>query len=362
MGDLRFLAGSLIFTLSLINMPDHLRPHRVTLKEVADHAGVSRATVSLVLRDSPLAAVETRERVRRAAEAVGYLYNRGAATMRAARTKTVGLLVTEIENPFFAELAAGVEAALDAAGYIAFLATTGDSGERQSRALRRLREHRVDGIILCPAVDTRSEDIAALARLGVPCVQALRRVARSGGDFAGPANREGMEILAEHLLSLGRRRIAFAGAAIMHSGVRERLQGLQAVLRRHGLPPAEVLDAPGSRLGGIEAARLLAQLPERPEALVCVNDVMAYGAIRALEKAGLRIGKDIAVTGVGDVPETTTFRPGLTTLQTEPRKIGEAAVRLLLRRLAAPDARAEKLILPARLVVRETCGALGQGR
>lgn len=337
-------------------MSDRTIARRVTLKDVADHAGVSRATVSLVLRDSPLAAAETRARVLKSAEAVGYLYNRGAATMRAARTMTIGLIVTEIENPFFAEFVAGVEAALDALGYIAFFATTRDCRDRQGRALRRLREHRVDGIILCPAVHTTAGDLAALSQAGMPAVQAMRRVRHSEGDFAGPDNRAGMKALAEHLVALGWRRFAFAGAGSLHSGVRERLEGLRAVLRRHALPMPALLPTPGTRAGGIEAARLLLAGEWRGTALVCGNDVMAFGAMQALAQAGLRIGEEVAVTGVGDVPEAAGCRPGLTTLRTSPRLIGEAAVRLLMQRLAEPAAPAAHLVLPAALVPRASCG------
>ncbi|KAA2212014.1 LacI family DNA-binding transcriptional regulator [Teichococcus oryzae] len=337
-------------------MSNSVPPRRATLSDVAAQAGVSRATVSLVLRDSPLVAEPTRARVRAAAERVGYLYNRGAATMRGTRTKTVGLVVTEIDNPFFAEMAAGVEAALDQAGYIAFLAATRDAPDRQDRALRRLREHRVDGIILCPALGTQVAEIATLAAHGVPCVQAMRRVPGSGGDFTAPANRAGMQALALHLIAAGRRRFAFAGAGVMHSGVRERLAGLRDALRRHRLPPPTLLRTPGTRAGGAATARLLAALPERPDALVCSNDVMAFGAIAALEQAGWRVGSEVAVTGVGDVPEAATYRPALTTLRTGPRQIGEAAVRLLLRRIADPGAPAERLVMPAELVVRASCG------
>lgn len=337
-------------------MSDRVPPRRVTLSEVAARAGVSRATVSLVLRDSPLIARPTQAKVRAAAEAVGYLYNRGAATMRGTRTKTVGLVVTGFDNPFFAEMAAGVEAALDQAGYIAFLTATEDAPERQERALRRLREHRVDGIILCPAFGTPAAEIAALAAHGVPCVQAMRRVPGSRGDFTAPANRAGMQALANHLVATGRRRLAFAGAGVMHSGVRERLAGLQDVLRRHALHSPMLLRTPGTRAGGTETAQLLASLPERPDALVCVNDVMAFGAIAALEQAGWHVGSEIAVTGVGDVPEAATYRTPLTTLRTAPRRVGEAAVRLLLRRIADPAAAAEQVLLPAELVVRSSCG------
>jgi LacI family transcriptional regulator len=298
----------------------------------------------------------TRAKVRASVEATGYLYNRGAATMRGTRTKTVGLVVTQFDNPFFAEMAAGVEAALDQAGYIAFLAATEDAPDRQTRALRRLREHRVDGIILCPALGTRGTEIAALAAQGVPCVQAMRRVPGSGGDFIAPANRAGLQALTTHLIASGRRRFAFAGAGVMHSGIRERLSGLQDALRRHGLRPPTLLRTPGTRAGGIETARLVAALPERPDALVCCNDVMAFGAIAALEQAGWRVGTELAVTGVGDVPDAATYRPSLTTLRTEPRRIGEAAVQLLLRRIADPAAPAERVTLPVELVVRASCG------
>ncbi|HWL79612.1 MAG TPA: LacI family DNA-binding transcriptional regulator [Roseomonas sp.] len=338
-------------------MPETPHPRPATLSDVARQAGVSRATVSLVLRDSPLVAAETRARVLRAVEAVGYLYNRGAATMRGTRTKTIGLLVTQIDNPFFAELTAGAEAALDAAGYIAFLATTADSAERQGRILRRLREHRVDGVILCPAARTTAEEIARLAAPGLPCVQAMRRVGGSTGDFVGPANRLGAERLAEHLVARGHRRFAFAGAAVMHSGTRERLEGLRAVLRRHGLPAPLVLRSAGTRSGGVEAALRLVALPARPDALVCSNDVVALGAIPELERQGIRVGRDMAVTGVGNVPEAATCQRPLTTLDTAPRQIGEAAVRLLLRRIAQPAAPPEQLTLPAALVVRESCGS-----
>ena len=331
---------------------------RITLTEVARHAGVSRATVSLVMRDSPLVAAETRVRVQASAEAVGYLYNRGAATMRGQRTRTIGLLVTEIDNPFFSELVAGAEAALDAAGYIAFLATTADSLDRQQRTLQRLREHRVDGLILCAAGDTSAEHITTLATQGMPCVQAMRQVRGSTGDFAGADNCFALEQLTEHLIRLGHRRMIFAGAAVMNSSLIQRLEGLRAALRRHGLPAPAVLRTPATRMGGAEAAEAVWRMAEKPDVVVCCNDVVALGAIPALQRLGARVGEDIAVTGVGDVPEAANGNPPLTTVATDPRRIGQEAVRLLLRRIAHPSASAEQVILPARLVIRASCGAM----
>ena len=330
---------------------------RITLMDVAQQAGVSRATASLVLRNSPLVAAETRARVQAAAQAVGYLYNRGAATLRGQRTSTVGLMVTEIDNPFFGELIAGAEAALDAAGYIAFLATTAESVERQQRTLQRLREHGVDGLILCAAHGTSARSITQLAEQGLPCVQVMRQVRGSGGDFTGPDNRLGLDLLTEHLIAGGHRHIAFAGAAVMHSGIRQRLDGVAAALRRHGLPPPVVLRTPATRAGGAEAAHLLQDMKVAPTAMVCCNDVVAFGAMPVLERLGLRVGHDIAVTGVGDVPEAAIGHPPLTTLATDPRRIGQEAVRLLLRRIAQPAVAAEQVVIPSRLVIRASCAA-----
>jgi len=331
---------------------------RVTLVDVAQHAGVSRATVSLVLRDSPLIAPATKARVRRSLEAVGYLYNRGAATMRASGTKTVGLLVNQIDNPFFAELTDGISVALDAAGYIAFLSIVQDSVERQQRAILRLREHRVDGVILCPAVGTQAEQIAQLARLGVPVVQTMRLVPGSLSDFAGPDNEPGTALLAEHLIGLGHRDFAYSGAVAHHSGNRERVAGVVGALRRHGLPPLNILHTEGTRVGGMEAAAQIVAMKRPPTALMCGNDISALGAMLGLQQNGMVIGRDIAVTGIGDVPEAAVCQPGLTTLATSPRIVGREAVRLLLRRIADPTVAAEAVTVPVRLVVRASCGAV----
>ena len=151
---------------------------RATVKDIAKRAGVSPATVSLVLRNSPLVARPTRERVRSSITSLGYVYDRAAANLRARQTQTVGLIVCEITNPFYAELTAGIDEALDRAGWVAFLANTAESPLRQDRFIERMREHRVDGLLLSPAEGTDPEIIERLHRLGLPVVQVLRRLGR----------------------------------------------------------------------------------------------------------------------------------------------------------------------------------------
>lgn len=329
-------------------------PERITLIDVARHAGVSRATVSLVLRNSTLVAETTKMRVLESVEAVGYLYNRGAATMRASGTKTIGLLINQIDNPFFAELTAGVSEALDAAGYIAFLSVTDDVLQRQERAILRLREHGVDGLILCPAVGTKKEGLLRLVGAGMHVVQVMRFVPGRVADYAGPANIAGLQLLAEHLVEKGHRRIAYAGGLKKHSANRQRMAGVVGVLKRRGLPEPLLLNTESTRLGGMQAAEELCAFVERPTAVICGNDVTALGLMAGLQQRGIIVGRDIAVTGVGDIPEAAACRPGLTTLATTPRTIGSEATRLLLHRITNPDAGIDHVEIGGRLMIRES--------
>ena len=159
---------------------------RPTVKDIARHAGVSAATVSLVLRNSPLVAATTRAGVQSSMDSLGYVYHRAAANLRMRLTHTVGLVICEITNPFYAELAAGIDDALDQAGWVAFVANTAESPARQSRFIARMREHRVDGILLAPAEGTAADVVDELKRNGVPVVQMLRRV---GGQERGLRQR-----------------------------------------------------------------------------------------------------------------------------------------------------------------------------
>src|SRR5579863_4651125 len=149
---------------------------RMTLNDIAKHAGVSPATVSLVLRNNPLAAKPTRERVQSSIDSLGYVYDRAAANLRARHTHTVGLVVCEITNPFYAELTAGIDDVLDRAGWVGFLANTAESPARQDRFIERMREQRVDGLLLSPAEGTDPEIIERLRNFGMPLVQVLRRL------------------------------------------------------------------------------------------------------------------------------------------------------------------------------------------
>ena len=200
---------------------------RATVKDIARHAGVSPATVSLVLGKSPLVADATRKRVESSIDVLGYVYHRAAANLRGRLTHTIGVVICEITNPFYAELTAGIDDALDRAGWVAFLANTAESPVRQERFIARMREQRVDGILLAPAEGTSSRTIEQLRRQGVPVVEVLRRAGRQNADYVSADFRLGMTLATEHLIRLGHRRIAFVGGGRKVSPARDRAEAFR---------------------------------------------------------------------------------------------------------------------------------------
>ena len=331
---------------------------RITLKDVAESAGVSRATVSLVLRNNPLVARPTRERVQSSINSLGYVYDRAAAHLRARYTHTVGLVVCEITNPFYAEMTAGIDEALDRAGWVGFLANTAESPARQDRFIERMREHRVDGLLLCPAEGTDAELVERLHGFGLPAVQVLRRLGRGSIDHVGADFRLGMTLAAEHFIRLGHRRIAFVGGGRHASPARDRAHAFRETLTRHGLPIGPIVDCLPTREEGERAvAQLIRGERDDPTAIICHNDLCAIGVLVGLSDRGLTAGKDCAVIGFDNIPEAAHSRPALTTIDIGARRIGEEAANLLLRRIKAPAAPAESIVLPPRLIIRSSCGA-----
>lgn len=334
---------------------------RATLRDVAAHAGVSKSTVSLVLRESSLVADKTRALVQASISEIGYVYNRGAATLRSAATQTVGLIVPQIDNPFFGEFTVGVDEALDRAGFVAFLANTSETAARQDRFLNRMREHGVDGVIVCPSAGSRPELVRRMLSWGLPCVQALRHVLARQTDYVAPDYSLGSQLATEHLISLGHKRIAFIGGAFEMSVTRERRRGFKSVMRRHGLDETMVFSCSSNFRGGAGAAREALAAADKPTAAVCYNDIVAMGVATGLRDMGIRPGPDFALTGFDDIAEASVWSPSLTTVAVNPRQIGEEAANLLLRRIANPNGSTERVIVPPRLIIRESCGYSVEG-
>ncbi len=334
---------------------EHVRDGRtITLKEVALEAGVSRATVSLVLRDSPLVASPTRERVKHAIASVGYVYDRGAARLRTGVSGTIGLIVPEITNPFYAELTSGIDDTLEAAARLTFLANSNDRIERQDRFLRRIREHGVDGILICAAEGTPPSLAEQLAAWRMPFVQILRTIDGMAGDVVAPDFRHGTELAVGHLFGRGHRRIALMPSIRKTSATRERTEAFGAALHVRGLEPHAVVPCASDRAAAAGAVTHLLATEPRPTAVVCHNDLMALGVLRAMRDLGLEPGRDLGVIGFDDIPEASNGSPELTSIATAPAQVGRAAARMLLQRISDPERPIEHILIEPTLMVRET--------
>ena len=326
----------------------------VTLNDVAQEAGVSRATVSLVIRESPLVAVTTRNRVTDAMASVGYVYNRGAARLRTGMSGTIGLIVPEITNPFYAELTSGIDDTLDAEGKLSFLANSKERPERQERFLRRIREQGVDGIILCAAEGSTAALADQLRAWRLPFIQILRAIDDTIGDFVAPDFSLGIQMAVDHLVARGHRRIALMPSIRKTSAAQQRIESFGTVLHGLGLTPAGILPCANDRAATAEAMDVLLQGKERPTAVICHNDLMALGVMHALRSRGLVPGRDLGVIGFDDIPEATNAVPELTSVATAPATVGREAAKLLLRRIASPTGPPERILIAPRLMVRDT--------
>jgi DNA-binding LacI/PurR family transcriptional regulator len=329
---------------------------RVTLMDVARHCGVSRATVSLVLNDSPLVAAKTRDKVRQAMTELGYVYNRAAASLRTQHSDAIGVVLTNITNPYFAEFAAGLQDILTSSGTVPLLAVSGEDRDMQHRLVRSLVERNVDGIVLVPAHGTTPNDLPDL--LGTPLVLMARRLNGMDVDYVGAQNRDGGYAAAEHLYSHGCRRIAFVGGYADSSAREERAGGVQEFLNDHGLSldsDHSVVCEPARPQAREAAMRLLTEDPD-VDGIVCFSDVVAFGVLDAIADLGLTVGADVRVIGFDDVHDAHLNRPSLSSVAVPARETGRRAAQLVLERAAGssePTVREEFL---TKLEPRETCG------
>ncbi|WIY02531.1 LacI family DNA-binding transcriptional regulator [Amycolatopsis mongoliensis] len=326
---------------------------RPTMEDVAARAGVSRALVSLVMRNSPKVSDARRTAVLRAAEELGYQPHVMARSL-ASRTSTVlGVMVNDLRNAFFADVVEGLDAAAQAAGFDLVLNTGGRSPAREGNALRSLLSFRPAGVILLSPVVPASA-IEAAARQ-CPVVLVSRTSRASGVDTVNDDGEAGSALAVDHLAGLGHRRIAHldgGGAA----GAAQRRRGFQAAMRRHGLEPI-VVRSEHTDTGGEKSVReLLATYSraELPTGLVAGNDFNAVGAISALEEAGLRVPEDVSVVGYDNTSLAALRHLSLTTVDQPRTEMGRLAFEALIERVRGERTEPVRHLLHPSLVVRAT--------
>jgi DNA-binding LacI/PurR family transcriptional regulator len=333
-----------------------------TLADVAAEVGVSQATASRALADSPLVNENTRRRVWEAAERLRFQPNRLARSLRSGATMAVGLVVPDVAAAFYASALRGAQDTLEEAGYHVLVASTGRAAGRERETLRTLRAHQVDGLIV--ATSGGYEDI------GVPAVFFDNVPAQAGAGAVAMDNERGIALLVEHLAAVhGHRCIAYMGppesagddAALLQGVGRERLEAFRAAIGRAGLalPPEYVRTstAAGFEEDARAAARELAALERPPTAMVAGTDTHATGLLRGLRERGLRVPADVALVSFDEPVSADLLDPPMTSLDRHDRELGRIAAQLLLRTLRGDDEGAGHTVrVTASLTVRASCG------
>lgn len=325
---------------------------RPTIADVAREAGVSRQTVSRALNNKGEISSDTLRRVREVIERLDYRPSSIARGLATRRTLTIGLVVPDIANPFFADISRGADDAAHEAGYSLLLCNTVEDPKREADTLRSLEQRGVDGVVLCSS-RLPEDDLAHLMTHHDAVILVNRRL--PGCSTVCVDDAWGAEVMVHHLLAGGRRTIGFlAGPPISYSS-RERARGYAEALAAAGRAPTPELTVRCPQLdleGGYRAALALLMAQPEVDAIMCHNDLVAIGALRACAELGRRVPNDVAVAGADDIMLAALVTPSLTTLRSDRQALGATALRLLLGQLHGAGDRCNTHVLQPELVVR----------
>jgi LacI family transcriptional regulator len=329
-----------------------------TIRDVAREAGVSQATAARALAGYGYASAATVRRVHQAAASIGYRPNAVARSLVSGATKTIGVVVGDIENPFFAGAARGIADVLEREGYTLLLANSDEDLARERRAVEALHAHQVDGLAVVPSSGDDGAHLAAILREGRPVVLLDRPIAGLAADAVLVDNRAGAVRAVDHLTALGHRRIGLVGDSPGIASTAERIDGYRAALADAGIDADETLVSLGGSTieEGRRSALALLERPDRPSALFTVNNFMTAGAIMAIRELGLQMPDELALVGFDDLDWTTLVDPPITVVAQPVAELGRAVAERLLERLAGDDSPPRELRLETRLVVRGSCG------
>lgn len=327
----------------------------VTVADVARSAGVSTASVSRALSGADGVGAAVRERVIAVAEELGYRPNTVARSLRTSRTQTIGLIIPDVVNPFFGELALAVEDAAHRQGYSVILCNANEETRRQDRYVELVLARRVDGLLLTPVL-ADSPALHAAARQGVPMVFVDRTVAGLGTAVVRADGRAAISALVDHLVRLGHERIAVITGPRKSLTGRERLAAVGAALRAHSLSLRRDFVRVGNFQAdsGRRAAAQFLDLDEPPTAVFAIDNLMALGAVQEFRRRGLKIGSDIAVAGFDDPPWFQLMEPPMTTVAQPVSRMGTLAVETLFKAIGGGRVRSQ--LLDCELLIRSSCG------
>ena len=330
----------------------------VRLEDIAKETGFSISTVSRVLSNSDYpVSDQIREKVVRAAEMMGYEPNIAARSLRTDRTKTIGILVDDLLSPFTPPIVRGIQDCLNENGFLSLIVNSDWDPDQEQAAIKTLLSRPVDGIIFVEYSHQTTSD--TLERSNKPHVFVHRLFGSPIRNSVVPDDYHGASLATGHLLHLGHRRIAYINGPENWHTCRARLSGYRNTLADHKLPFDEALVQPGDweLESGYAATKNFLNLSERPTAIFVANDLMALGAMYAIQDAGLGVPEDVAVVGYDNRNFTKTVRPRITTVSMPVIEMGGVAAALLLNQIAEGRKEEEEIKVKGQLIVRETCGA-----
>ncbi|BBH67959.1 LacI family transcriptional regulator [Actinoplanes sp. OR16] len=304
------------------------------IEDVAARAGVSVGTVSNVLNRPHAVAPKTRARVEAAITELGYLPNESARALVSGRSRTVGLVVPDVTNPFFADLARGAEEVADKHDVVVMLYNSADSIERELRYLGRLETQRVQGILVTP-VDRGGRAVEDLISRGTPVVLLDRGQPSRNVCSVTVDHRAGGRLAGTHLTELGHRRIAFLGGPLSAPQVADRLDGARQAATAAGAVLETIETSALTVAAGREAAGALAlrDAGERPSAVFCANDLLALGVLQTVTREGLRVPEDLAIVGYDDIEFAAAAAVPLTSVRQPREQLGRVAAELLFEEI-----------------------------
>jgi DNA-binding LacI/PurR family transcriptional regulator len=327
-----------------------------TIIDVARRAGVSKSTVSRVLNDGGARVRETtRLKVLQAIEELGYERNAVARSLRTASTETVMLAIPDITNPFWPEVARGVQDRMEEAGYSVVFANSDWQGERERKFLGLAKRQRFDGILINP-IQVSAEELAST---GIPTVLIGLRDSYSGLDMVGSDTFGATVSALEYLASLGHERIGLILGRHSNRSSHSRLGGYLHFLRSRGIPFDDklVVEVTFERQGGAKGIETLLEAPDPPTAVLAANDIVAIGALQRLHEMGVEVPGEISIMGIDDIEAASMSIPPLTTIAKQKYALGYKAADMLLDRIrngAATPPRRE--VIPCQIVVRGSTG------
>lgn len=308
-----------------------------TIKDIARHAGVSHTTVSRALHHSPLISTQTTERIQEIASELGYNPSVAARSLKTNRSQALGVIVSHIADPYFSEILQGIDDVAQENGYSLFIASAQHNPTRENAIVQTMREHRVDGVILCSPHFT-PEQSSQLQSYNIPIVAINNQAAEDYRFTIYHDDVDGSRQASQHLIGLGHKRIAYLGDASSGRTTQERLSGFRQAMEEADLPirPEFVHQLAGnSAEQGQAGLEYLLNLSERPTAVICYNDMIAVGVLKGSRQAGVRVPGDLSVTGFDNIMYSDFTQPPLTTIDQPKRFLGAEAARMMLAQLSS---------------------------